>query len=155
MVFRPTGTGQAFFSVTTLEGDVGVTTADGSVDVPIGVLDNQEVSILVDVDDTTGVVTVVTPIAQIVTTTADPVVLAAMVVAVQQTIEAVVNIVITSDADQTPAADEGDSGGTPAAQGASAEGDDDGEGEPPPPEKTETTPIVETTDRGSRRLGEG
>ncbi len=100
VVFRPQGNGQAFFSVTTLEGDVGVTTTEGTVNAPISVVDDQEVVILVEVNDDTGEVTVVTPIDEIAPANADPQTLADMSAAVQESAEAVVDVVITAENSQ-------------------------------------------------------
>lgn len=59
IVFRPDGTGKAFFSLTTVEGNVVL--AAGSVNLPAdtSVLGNQEVEVLIDVkvDPTTGALT--------------------------------------------------------------------------------------------------
>ena len=160
VVFRPTGTGQAFFSVTTLEGDVGVTTADGTVAVPIGVLDGQEIEILVDVDDTTGVVTVSTPVAQIATATADPVVLASINEAVQQTAQAVVNVVISSNTDQAPTTGEGDAGNASDDPGNGSEAEDESTAEgppeaPQPPSDSATPPVIDNGKPESPKQGEG
>lgn len=60
IVFRPDGTGKAFFSLTTVEGNVVL--SSGTMDLPAGisVADNSEVEVLVDidVDPTTGAITV-------------------------------------------------------------------------------------------------
>jgi hypothetical protein len=103
IVFRPTGNGQAFtFSMTTLEGDVEVTLASGTVAAPVSVTDNLEIvlaEVTVDIDPVTNVVTVTTaqgaaPI---------PIVVAASVAttqaiqaAAQQIAAAVVDVVITT-----------------------------------------------------------
>jgi hypothetical protein len=59
IIFRPDGTGKAFFSLTTVEGNVIL--ASGTVNLPneTSVSDNREVEVLVDVNvnATTGVVT--------------------------------------------------------------------------------------------------
>lgn len=59
IVFRPDGTGKAFFSLTTVEGNVVL--AAGTVNLPAetSVPDNQEVEVLIDVsvDPTTGALT--------------------------------------------------------------------------------------------------
>ncbi len=63
IVYRPNGTGQAFFSLTTVEGNVEVTLASGVAPV-VGVGANQEVvlaSVTVNVDNVTGAVTIVLP----------------------------------------------------------------------------------------------
>ncbi len=122
VVFRPSGTGQAFFSVTTLEGDVAVTTSEGTVDAPISVLDSEEVAIVVEVDDETGEVTVVTPIEEIAKTTADPQVLAEMAEAAQQSAEAVIDVILTADNDQVE--EGGDEGEQVDEEGADEETSD-------------------------------
>jgi hypothetical protein len=103
VVFRPTGTGQAFFSVTTLEGDVGVTTHSGETEGPIGVLGAQEIELIVEVDDVTGEVTILTPPEEIVAATASPATLEEVSTAAQQSVEEVLEIVLTAEADQTDA----------------------------------------------------
>src|SRR5690606_6455820 len=91
IVFRPDGTGRAFFTLTTLEGEVGFSTVTGTVDAPQALVANsQEVVVEVDVDDTTGEVTIVTPIADIATQTAATGDIAAINEAVQQVTEAVI-----------------------------------------------------------------
>ncbi|WP_221030347.1 FecR family protein [Actomonas aquatica] len=118
VVYRPQGDGQAFFSVTTLEGDVGVTTNEGTVDAPISVVDEQEVVIVIEVDDDTGEVTVVTPVEEIAPANADTGTLADMTAAVQDLAEAVVDLVFTAENSQT---DE------PAEEGAGETGDESAE----------------------------
>ncbi len=147
VVFRPSGTGQAFFSVTTLEGDVGVTTTEGTVDAPISVVDDQEVVIVVEVDDETGAVTVVTPIEEIAPATADPAVLADMTQAVQESVEAVVNVVMSAETDQdeTPVTDEGDEGEGNDEGAAEEESDEESEENS---EETEQSEEAEQTDEG-------
>jgi len=50
IVYRPDGTGKAFFSMTTLEGNVEVTLAvSGQVNVPVTVGDNKEITVDVNV----------------------------------------------------------------------------------------------------------
>lgn len=69
IVFRPDGSGRAFFSLTTVEGNVVL--SSGMMDLPAGisVTDNNEVEVLldIDVDPTTGAITVseapATPVA--------------------------------------------------------------------------------------------
>lgn len=63
IVYRPGGTGQAFFSLTTIEGSVDVTLADQAIPVS-SVGANQEVvlaNVTVTVNDTTGAVTITMP----------------------------------------------------------------------------------------------
>ena len=67
IVYRPDGSGKAFFSMTTLEGNVEVSlVATGSVTAPVTVTDNKEVSVSVDVttDPKTGISTVTLPTGQ-------------------------------------------------------------------------------------------
>lgn len=71
IVFRPDGTGKAFFSLTTVEGNVVL--ASGVVNMPANasVANNQEVSVELDVevDATTGNVTVTAPGTEPITVT--------------------------------------------------------------------------------------
>ena len=99
IVFRPDGTGRAFFSLTTVEGNVVL--ASGTVNMPseLSIPDNQEVEVLfdVEVDATTGVVTVTAgPSTPVVVTTTTPQTKAAVAAQVQETATAVATVVITS-----------------------------------------------------------
>lgn len=95
VVFRPDGQGGAFFTVTTIEGNVLVSTIEGSLaDAPIAVTDQQEVEILVEVDDDTGEVTVLTPTTEITTTTATPETVAQVTEVVQEAAQEVAVIVL-------------------------------------------------------------
>lgn len=96
IVFRPDGTGQAFFSLTTLEGEIGFSTLTGTVDLPQAlVADNQEVVVSVTVDDQTGSVTVLTPANEIAAQSASAAEIASITEAVQQVTEAVAEVVLT------------------------------------------------------------
>lgn len=109
IVYRPDGTGQAFFSLTTLEGEVGFSTVTGTIDAPQAlVMDNQEVVIEISVDDQTGEVTVLTPAADISSRTASTAEIATIAEAVQQVAESVVSVVLTP---KTPAGTSGPSTG--------------------------------------------
>jgi hypothetical protein len=75
IVYRPTGNGQAFnFTITTVEGNVEVEVASGTVTAPpVAVTDNQEIVINnVEVNPVTNEVTVTTPNGQVVSLTAAP-----------------------------------------------------------------------------------
>ncbi len=116
IVFRPDGTGNAFFALTTIEGNVVL--ARGGVETPVAAVNNQaqEVAINVEVtvDTATGVVTVTTPAGQSFTVqTAAATTTASVVEAVQQSIEVIAAIVFTPPA---PAASSNPpSTGTPPA----------------------------------------
>ena len=115
IVFRPDGAGNAFFALTTVEGNVVL--ARGGVDIPVAALNNQtqEISIQVDVsvDATTGVVTVTTPAGQSFTVQpAAAATTASVVQAVQQVVEAIAAIVFTPPAATNPPG----TGSPPAAQ---------------------------------------
>ncbi len=62
IVFRPDGTGRAFFSLTTVEGNVVLT--QGTVEIPVAAINDQAVEIAVEidvqVDPATGAITVAT-----------------------------------------------------------------------------------------------
>jgi hypothetical protein len=99
IVFRPDGNGKAFFSMTTLEGDVEVTLATGSVNAPVSVTDNKEV-VIADITvtvDAAGQVTVTTPTSTTLLVVDAPTTTLQQVTAAASTIaEAVANVVITS-----------------------------------------------------------
>ena len=104
IVYRPDGTGKAFFSLTTVEGNVELSTAaaNGTVTPPVAVTDNKEVvlaDITVTVNDQTGQVTVTTSTGATVvvpTVTDAPATSTQQVLAtVQQIAQAVANVVIT------------------------------------------------------------
>lgn len=102
IVFRPDGTGKAFFSLTTLEGNVELAT--GTTTPPVAVTDNKEVvlaDITVTVNDQTGQVTITTGTGANATTTIIPTdapatSTQAVVAQVQQIATAIANVVITS-----------------------------------------------------------
>jgi len=122
IVYRPDGNGQAFFSVMTLEGDVEVTVTTGTTAAPISVTSEQSVEITVAVDDTTGVVTVLTPIAAIVAVTATTEEIAQATQSFQESVEAVIAVVLTAAQDQVPVVENtGDSTGTGNGTGTNEE----------------------------------
>ena len=127
VVFRPQGNGTAFFTITTIEGDVGVTTTDGTVTTPISVTDQQEIEILVEVDDVTGEVTVLSAPADLQVKTASTEVIATVTKEVQEAAEAVVEIVLKAESEGSG---EGGGGGTSGDEGDEAdqknENEDDG-----------------------------
>jgi hypothetical protein len=100
IVYRPNGTGQAFFSLTTVEGNVEVTLATGNAPAPVSVTDAQEVvlaSVTVNVDNTTGAVTIVLPAGTNVATQAATVATTQAVLAMVQTIvESTANITLST-----------------------------------------------------------
>lgn len=103
IVYRPSGNGTAFFSLTTSDGRVELAT--GTVKLPVGPTANglpKEVVIEVKVNDTTGVVTVTTPVAQIVVVDAPTTSVVAVTKAVVEVAQAVANVVFTPPA-TTPA----------------------------------------------------
>lgn len=159
IVFRPDGTGRAFFTLTTLEGEVGFSTVTGTVDAPQALVANsQEVVVEVDVDDTTGEVTIVTPIADIATQTAATGDIAAINEAVQQVTEAVIEVVLpprteTTEGNGTGGGaggggdgpdDDGDeqNGDGDGANGRPPENDGDNPPAPPEPPPEDTTPVI-------------
>lgn len=143
VVFRPTGTGQAFFSVTTLEGNVGVTAGEGTTTAPISVLDTQEVEILVDLDPQTGVATVLTDVANLVASAAPTESLASISQTTQQIESAVVDIVITAAADQVDVPTT-NSTTEETTQSSDDESTSDETTESPPAETTTTEPTPPT-----------
>jgi len=124
IVFRPDGTGKAFFSLTTVEGNVVL--ASGTVNLPseTSVPDNKEVEVLIDVtvDAETGAVTVATGSAPpVVVADAAPTSVAAVAAVAQQIATAVATVTFTAP---TPAP-------TPTPQPPA---------ETPPPETPPETP---------------
>lgn len=104
IVFRPDGTGKAFFSLTTVEGNVVL--ASGTVNMPadVSVPDNKQVEVVLDitVDDIAGTVTVSAPAAVPVTVTDTPPTTQAQVAAVaQQVATAAATVVFTSSTSAT------------------------------------------------------
>ena len=135
VVFRPTGDGGAFFTVTTIEGNVLVTTLDGTLtSTGISVTDQQEVEILVEVNDETGEVTVVTPTTEIVTATATPETVAQVAEVVQEA-AAEVALLVLQELMAPPPPPPPPSGGT-----------DEGEDQPQEQEQqqSDTTPAPQT-----------
>lgn len=143
IVFRPDGTGKAFFSLTTVEGNVVL--AAGTVNLPseTPVGDNKEVEVLIDVtvDATTGAVTVAVGSAPpIVVADAAPTSIAAVAAVAQQIATAVATVTFTAPTPPpttppaTPPAD------TPPEEPPSTPPP------PTPPPATPTTPRVTTGD---------
>jgi len=140
IVYRPDGNGQAFFSVMTLEGDVEVTTTTGTTAAPISVTSEQSIEITVEVDDTTGLVTVLTPIADIVAVTATTEEIAQATQSFQESVEAVIAVVLTAAQDQVPVVE--------TASGTTGTGSGTGSSEEE--ETTETETETETkTEKGN------
>jgi len=119
IVFRPDGTGKAFFSLTTVEGNVVL--SSGTMDLPSGisVSDNNEVVVLVDVDvdPSTGAITVSQAPATPVTVTETRPTTQAEVTAVAQEVATAAATVVFSPATSvskttttTTTNDEGDEG---------------------------------------------
>lgn len=136
IVFRPDGTGRAFFSLTTVEGNVVL--FSGTVNMPseVSVPDNREVEVLIDVttDPDTGVTTVTAgPSTPVVVTIPPAATLAQVVTAAQQTIQAVANVVFTSTTTQN-------SGGTGGNTGGNTGGENENTDETSSPPATTTTP---------------
>ncbi len=107
IVFRPDGTGKAFFSLTTVEGNVVL--ASGSVNLPAdtSVPDNQEIAVEIDVtvDPATGAVTLVVGSAPPVVIPASSGSMAEVMATVQQVAQAVANVTFsasTSSGGTTP-----------------------------------------------------
>ncbi|MEY3775111.1 MAG: hypothetical protein RLZZ129_1891 [Verrucomicrobiota bacterium] len=110
LVFRPDGSGKAFFSLTTLEGNVVL--ASGSVNLPTetSVPDNKEIEVIFDVtqDPVTGAISVVVDGAPpIVVRDAPPTTLAQMVQTMQQITAAVIEIAVTPPRTETPPPSDG------------------------------------------------
>jgi hypothetical protein len=122
IVYRPTGNGQAFnFVLTTIEGNVEVTLATGTVTLPVSVTDNKEVVINnVEVNPTTNEITVTTGTGQTTTVTAPPPATDAPVTTVQQ-VQAVAQQIAQAVADvvipATPANTNTNTGGTQSGTG--------------------------------------
>lgn len=102
IVYRPAGNGTAFFSLTTTEGNVVLST--GTVTLPVGAVDNvpKEVVFEAQVNPTTGVVTITTPTATIAVVTAAPTTVAEVTVARAEVIQAVTTVVFTPPVVTTP-----------------------------------------------------
>lgn len=148
IVFRPDGTGRAFFTLTTLEGEVGFATVTGSVEDPQAlVADSQEVVVEIEVDDVTGEVTVLTPAAEIASQTAAAGSIAEITQAVQEVAEAVVEVVLapTSDGNGPTGGQGGSGGGDEGEDGEEDESEpegDGGQGGTPPPPPENTPPVI-------------
>jgi hypothetical protein len=139
IIFRPDGTGKAFFSLTTVEGNVVL--AAGTVNLPneTSVPDNKEVEVIIDVnvDAETGVVTVAVGSAPpVVVADARPTSVAEVATTVQQIATAVA--AVTFSAPATPPTTPPPA--TPPAETPPAE--------TPPPPVTPPTPRVTTGDGG-------
>lgn len=113
IVYRPSGTGQAFFSLTTAEGNVEYASGavNGQVPAPVSVTDSNQVSltVTVTVNDQTGAVTVTMPgtgAAVVIPVTLAPAATTAQIQnAALQIAQAVANVVIPLPApvpDNTP-----------------------------------------------------
>jgi hypothetical protein len=99
IVYRPGNNGQAFFSLTTIEGNVEVELANGAAPI-VAVGADQEVvlaNVTVNVDNVTGAVTIVLPAGTNVATQQATAAVTQQVLAVVQTIvEATANITIST-----------------------------------------------------------
>lgn len=157
VVFRPQGDGTAFFTITTVEGDVAVTTNDGTVSTPISVTDQQEIEIIVEVDDATGVVTVISAPEALVVTPASTAVVAVVTEAVQAAAEAVIEIVlapVTTTGGTTGGGTSGDEGDAADQQNEQPDGDDpEGGGNQEGGEQNQTPANQTTTDSPSTTAG--
>jgi hypothetical protein len=105
IIFRPDGTGRAFFSLTTVEGNVVL--SSGTVNMPseVAVADNKEIEIVidVDVDDATGVITVSSgPDTPVIVIDTPPATQAALAATVQQVAQAIATVVFTAPSATTP-----------------------------------------------------
>jgi hypothetical protein len=101
IVYRPTGTGTAFFSLTTTEGNVVFST--GTVTLPVGAVDDvaKEVVFEARIDATTGVVTITTPTATITVVNASSTTIAAVKAASDEVAQAIATVVFTPPAPST------------------------------------------------------
>ena len=136
IIFRPDGTGKAFFSLTTVEGNVVL--AAGTVNLPTetSVPDNKEVEVIIDVnvDAVTGEVTVAVGSAPpVVVADATPTSVAAVAAVAQQIATAVAAVTFTTPTTTPPPT-------TPPAETPPPE--------TPPPPVTPPTPRVTTGDGG-------
>jgi hypothetical protein len=148
IVFRPDGTGKAFFSLTTVEGNVVL--ASGTVNLPseTSVPDNKEVEVVIDVnvDAETGAVTVAVGSAPpIVVADAAPTTVAAVAAVVQQIATAVATVTFTTPA---PAPTREQAPETPPAETPPETPPAETPPTPPPtpPPATPTAPRVTTAD---------
>lgn len=99
IVFRPDGSGRAFFSLTTVEGNVVL--SSGTMDLPAGisVTDNNEVEVLIDVevDPTTGELTVTrAPETPVTVTETSPTTQAEVTAVAQEVSAAAATVVFTT-----------------------------------------------------------
>ncbi len=98
IIFRPDGTGRAFFSLTTVEGNVVL--AAGTVNMPneTAVGQDKEVEIVIDVEvDDAGVITVTSgPSTPVIVIDTPPATQAAVAATVQQVVQAVATVVFTT-----------------------------------------------------------
>lgn len=103
IVYRPTGTGTAFFSLTTTEGNVVLST--GTITLPVGAVDNVPKEVVFDaqVNVTSGVVTITTPTATITVVTAAISSVAAVIAARAEVVQAVAAVVFAPPAAVEPA----------------------------------------------------
>jgi len=113
IIFRPDGTGKAFFSLTTVEGNVVL--FSGTVNMPseVEVPDNREVEVLIDVqtDPNTGVTTVTAgPDAQVVVTIPPAATMAEVIAAAQQALQSVVNVAFPPTTPRDTGGPSGDTG---------------------------------------------
>lgn len=152
VVFRPQGNGTAFFTVTTVEGDVAVTTNDGTVSTPISVIDQQEIEIIVEVNDETGEVTVISAPASLVVTQASTAAVATVTEAVQAAAEAVVEIVLAPVTQNSGNSGGGTSGDEGDQEGQNPE-EDDGGGNNDSENQNTTPDNQNTTDNNSPGAG--
>lgn len=102
IVYRPTGTGTAFFSLTTTEGNVVLST--GTITLPVGALDNVAREVVFDarIDATTGVVTITTPTSTITVVNAPNTTIAAVIAASAEVAQAIATVVFTPPAQSQP-----------------------------------------------------
>lgn len=104
IVFRPDGTGKAFFSLTTVEGNVELFAGQINVPQGVSVTDNKEVEVVIDVevDDATGAITVTSgQNAPVIVVDTPPATAAAVAATVQQVVQAVANVTFTSTTTNT------------------------------------------------------
>ncbi len=134
IVFRPDGTGRAFFSITTVEGNVVL--SQGAVDIPVAAINDQaqEIAIEIDVqtDANTGEITVAAGGQTFTVQTAGAASTAEVLQATQQIVEAVVNVAFQSPGITTP----------PDAPASNQQSQSDPEPEAPPPPQA---PPIRTT----------
>ena len=100
IVYRPSGTGTAFFSLTTTEGNVELQAA-GTVAIPVASNPEagepaKEVVIQVEVNDTTGVVTISTASGPVTVVNAPTTSVAAVTASVAEVAQAVANVVFAA-----------------------------------------------------------